>query len=172
MDPLRAVLVVTAFLLVVATLVPASAAAPPPEGVCGICGSQFEWAAQENGVNATVGESSLAVRVTTNGTSHWTASVTLNRAAADRFAENRTLLEHTVSQTYTSSRTVVDEPSNLAVTLDDRTVTATFTVPDATRQYPGGVLLFEEFVSHPPNGYAYVDADTLTVAGPSNTTIT
>lgn len=172
MRPPRTALAVLSVLLVTAMFLPAGAAAPPPEGVCGICGSGFERAADENGIDATVGESTLTVRATAEGESHWTATATLNRAAADQFAENHTLLERTVHRTYTTGRTVVDDPENLSVTLDDRTVTVAFTLPDTVRQYPGGVLLFDGFVSYPPNGNAYIDADALTVTGPAGTTIT
>lgn len=172
MRALYAVLAITAALLVVATLVPAGSTAPPPEGVCGICGPEFERAAADNGVNATVTESSLTVEITADGDSHWTATATLNRGATDQFAENRTLLYRTVNQSYGSYRTVVDEPANLSVALAGRTVTATFTVADATHRYPGGVVLFDGFARYPPHGAPYINADTLTVEGPSDTAIT
>lgn len=172
MRPPHAALAITFVVLIVVTLVPVGSAAPPPEGVCGVCGSEFERTAEGNGVNATVSESNLTVEVTVDGDSHWTATATLNRGAANQFAENRTLLHRTVNQTYASYRTVVDEPENLSVALNDRTVTVTFTVINASHQYPGGVLLFDEFVRYPPNGEAYIDTDTLTVKGPSSTTVT
>ncbi|QHS15887.1 hypothetical protein [Halopenitus persicus] len=172
MRPPHAVLVGSAVLLLLVGLVPAGSAAPPPEGVCGICGAEFERAAAADGVNATVGGSSLTVRVAADGTSRWRATATLNRAAANRFAENRTLLRRVVDRSYASSRTVVDEPENRSVALADRTVTVTFAVSDAAERYPGDVLLFTEFTRQPPHGAAYVNADRLTVAGPANTTVT
>jgi hypothetical protein len=172
MRPPHAALVVSSVLLLVLTSVPAGSAAPPPEGVCGVCGSEFERTAEENGIDATVRASNLTVQVTPAGDSHWTAIATLNRAAADQFARNRTLLDRTVRRTYASYRTVVDDPENLSVTLDDRTVTVTFTVANAAHRYPGGVLVFDEFARYPPDGEAYNDADTLIVTGPSGTTVT
>lgn len=172
MRPPRIALVIVAVLVVLPALVPVASAAPPPEGVCGVCGSAFERSAEEVGVDVTVVESNLTVQVTADGDSHWTAHSTLNRAAADRFAANRTLLKRTIERTYTSSRTVVDNPQNLSVVLDERTVTVTFTVEDVAHQYAGGVLLFDGFVRYPPNGDSYIDADTLTVHGPSGTVVT
>jgi len=166
------ILAIAAALLVVAILAPAGSTAPPPEGVCGICGPEFKRAAEDNGVNATVTESSLTVEITADGESHWTATATLNRDAAERFAENRTLLYRTVNQSHNSYRTVVDEPENLSVALADRTVTAMFTVSDATHRYPGGVLLFDGFARYPPHGAPYINTDTLTVEGPSDTAVT
>lgn len=172
MRPPRAVLVIVAVAVVVPALVPATAAAPPPEGVCGVCGSEFERSAEEVGVDATVVESDLTVRVTADGDSRWTAHATLSGPAADRFAANRSLLRRAVERTYDSSRTAVDEPRNLSVGLDDRTVTVSFTVADAARRYPGDVLLFDAFARSPPDGEPYVDADELTVRGPAGTAVT
>lgn len=166
------ILAIAAALLVVATLAPAGSAAPPLEGVCAICGPEFERTAEDNDVNATVSESSLTVEITADGDSHWTATATLNRGAAERFAENGTLLYRTVNQSYNSYRTVVDDPANLSVALADRTVTATFTVSHATHRYPGGVLLFDGFARYPPHGAPYINTDTLTVEGPSGMTVT
>ncbi|WP_229110860.1 hypothetical protein [Halapricum desulfuricans] len=166
------ILAIVAALLVVAILAPGGSTTPPPEGVCGICGPEFERAAEDNGVNATVTESSLTVEITADGDSHWTATATLNRDAAERFAGNRTLLYRTVGQSYSSYRTVVDDPENLSVALADPTVTATFTASDATHRYPGGVLLFDGFARYPPHGAPYINTDALTVEGPSGTAIT
>ena len=166
------VLVICSVLLVLGTIAPAGSAAPPPEGVCGICGSEFESAAQENGIDATVDESSLSVNVTADGVSHWTATATLDRNATKEFGEKRTLLFRTVNQSYSSYRTVVDDPENLTVTLNDRTLSVTFTVADATHLYPGDVLIFDKFVRHPPHGKAYVNTDRLRVNGPSSTIVT
>jgi len=172
MRALSVALAIAAALLVVAILAPAGSTAPPPEGVCGICGPEFERAAEDNGVNATVTESRLTVEITADGDSHWTATATLNRGAAERFDENRTLLYRTVNQSYSSYRTIVDEPANCSVALADRTVTATFTVSNATHRYPGGVLLFDGFARYPPHGTPYINTDTLTVEGPSGMTVT
>ncbi|WP_157971774.1 hypothetical protein [Halorussus litoreus] len=172
MRPPRVVLVIVAIAVVVPALVPATAAAPPPEGVCGVCGSAFEQSAEEVGVDATVVESDLAVHVSADGDSRWTAHVVLSRPAADRFAANRTLLRRAVEQTYASYRTAVDDPRNLSVGLDDRTVTVSFTVADAAQRYPGDVLLFDAFARSPPDGEPYVDADELSVHGPTGTAVT
>lgn len=106
MRPLHAIFVIMTVLILVATFVPATTAAPPPKDVYGICESEFERAAEKR-CNVTVGESSLFVHVTDDRDSHWTATATLNRGAANQFAENRTLPHHTINQTDTSYRTIL-----------------------------------------------------------------
>lgn len=172
MRPPHVVLAIFSVLLLLGTVVPAGSAAPPPEGVCGICGSEFERTAQKNGIDATVSESSLTVNVAADGMSYWEATATLNRDATKQLSENRTLLTRTVNQSYSSYRTVVDDPENLTVTLNDRTLSVTYTVADATHLYPGDVLVFDTFVRHPPHGEAYVNTDRLRVTGPSSTIVT
>ncbi|AHG01192.1 hypothetical protein HALLA_19375 [Halostagnicola larsenii XH-48] len=172
MRPPHVLFVLAAVFVLVVAFVPAGSAAPPPEGVCGVCGDDFEWTADENGVNASVDESSLGIRVTADGDSQWRATATLNRTAATQFEENQTALERTVTQTYSRSRILEGEPENLSATLEDRTLTVTFAVDDATHQYPGGVIVFDEFTQSPPTTDVYVNADTLTITGPSGTTVT
>lgn len=172
MRPPRVLLVLAAVLVLAVMFVPAGSAAPPPEGVCGVCGDEFEWTAEQNGVNTSVGESRLDIQVTADGSSQWNATATLNQTAAAQFEENQTALERTVTQTYSRSGILEDEPENLSATLEDRTLTVTFTVDDSTHQYPGGVIVFDEFTQSPPTTDVYVNADTFTIAGPSGTTVT
>lgn len=172
MRPPRVVLGIAVVFLLTVAFVPVGSPAPPPEGVCGICGDDFEWTAEENGVNASVDESSLDIQVTADGDSQWRATGTLNQTAATQFEENRTALERTVTQTYSQSGILEGEPENLSSTLEDRTLTVTFAVDDSTHQYPGGVIVFDEFTQSPPTTDVYVNADTLTITGPSGTTVT
>ncbi|SFS35360.1 hypothetical protein [Halostagnicola kamekurae] len=172
MRPPRVVLGIAVVLLFTVAFVPIGSPAPPPEGVCGICGDDFEWAAEQNGVNTSVGESDLEIRVDADGNSEWRATATLNRTAAAQFEENRTALERAVTRTYSHSGIVGDEVENLSTTLEDRTLTVAFAVDDSTHQYPGGVIVFDEFTQSPPTTDVYVNADTFTITGPSGTTVT
>lgn len=147
-------------------------AAPPPEGVCGVCGSAFVESGEQVGIDITIIESNLTVRLTPSGDSYWTAHTTVSEATADRFDASRTLLRDIVTRTYASSRTVVDNPNNVSIARNDQTVTVTFRVPDTVHRYPGNVLLFDSFVRYPPHGEAYLDADQLAVRGPSGTVVT
>lgn len=168
----RTPLAVVALLLVVPALASAPAAAPPPEGVCGVCGSAFEDSAAAAGVDARVVESDLVIEVDDDGDSRWTANVTLDAASADRFAANRALLERTVARTYDSPSTVVDAPHDLTVAIDDRTVTVTFALDGVAHRGVGGVWLFDPFVQSAGDGAPYVDADRLAVVGPPETAVT
>ncbi|WP_267642961.1 hypothetical protein [Haloarchaeobius amylolyticus] len=172
MRPPHAAIAVVALLLLVPALAPASAGAPPPEGVCGVCGPAFERAAEDAGVNASVGESELAVQVAADGDSRWTAVVDLDPAAADRFAANQSLLDRVVRETFDSYRTVVDDPRNLSTRLDGRTLTVAWTVPDAAHRRTGDVLLFDVFTQDQGEGEAYVDSDSLAVRGPEGSVVT
>ncbi|WP_226023151.1 hypothetical protein [Halomicrobium salinisoli] len=172
MRPPRYALLAVAALLALPLLAPAASAAPPPENVCGVCGASFERSAERLGVDAIVAQSDLDVRVRADGDSRWTARATVNRAAAERFAANRTLLERAVRETYASHRTVVDDPRNLSVALDGRTITATFAVENVTQRYPGDVLLFDAVASDRSDGNPRLDADEATIRGPSGTVVT
>jgi len=159
-------------LLVLPALASVPSAAPPPEGVCGVCGSSFEHSAASAGVDATVLDSDLAIDIDDDGNSRWTAHVTLDEASAERFAANRTLLERVVDRTYESTRTVVDDPQDRSVAMEGRTLTVTFTRPDAAHRQVGGVWLFDAFVQSPGDGAPFVDADRITVTGPPDTAVT
>lgn len=172
MRPPRVVLGVGVVLLLAVAFVPIGSPAPPPEGVCGICGDEFEWTAEQNGVNTSVGESALEIRVDADGNSQWRATATLNRTAAAQFEENRTALKRAVTRTYSHSGIVGGEVENLSTTLEDRTLTVAFAVDDSTHQYPGGVIVFDEFTRSPPTTDVYVNANTFTITGPSGTTVT
>jgi len=171
MRPARTACLVLAFVLVLPALAPVSSTHPPPERVCGVCGSAFEDAAQYEGVNATVRESELTVRVDADGDSHWQASVTVNEEASERFAANRTLFERIVDRS-SDGRTVVDEPRNRSLVLDGRTIRVSFVVEDAVSRSVGDVLLFESFDSGPTGSGIALDADRLVVRGPPGTTVT
>ncbi|WP_439025901.1 hypothetical protein [Haloarchaeobius sp. DT45] len=172
MRPSHAVIALLVVVLFVPAFAPAPAAAPPPEAVCGLCGSAFEDAADEAGVETEIRESKLVVRLDEDGHSHWTAFVSVNPGAADQFAANRSLLDRAVRQTLDSHRTVVDDPRDLQVAVDGQRVTVTFEVADAAHRRPGGVLLFDTFTQEQSEGEAYVDADRLVVRGPDGWTVT
>ncbi|MCT9096191.1 hypothetical protein [Haloarchaeobius sp. HME9146] len=172
MRPPHAAIAVVALLLLVPVFAPAPAAAPPPEGVCGVCGPGFERAAEDAGVNVTVAESQLVVRVDDDGDSRWTATVEVNPEAADEFTTNHSLLDRVVRATFDSSRTVVDEPRDLTAQVHDRTLVIQWTVPDAAHRRTGDVLLFDVFTQDQGEGEAYVDADRVAVRGPEHRVVT
>ncbi|SFR93602.1 hypothetical protein SAMN05216559_1331 [Halomicrobium zhouii] len=168
----RYALLAVAALLALPLVAPATSAAPPPEDVCGVCGHEFEQTAADLGANVTVVESELDVRVAEAGSSRWTARVWVDERGAEHFAANRTLLEQTVERTYESGYTVVDNPRNLSVTLDERLVVVTFTVDDAAQRYPGGVVVFDAVASDSADGNPRLVADEVTVRGPPSTVVT
>lgn len=166
----RSVLVVVT-LLVAGALVTTVGGAPPPQGICGVCGAEFERTAEESGVDATVVESQARVAVAANGTAVWTATVTVDRESAREFAANATLRRSVVERTYDSGRTVVDRPRALTVTQEDRTITVRFRQPNATTR-TAGVVLFTGFSTAPFDGAPALDADRIVVEGPPGTSAT
>jgi len=79
--------------LVVALLaaVAPTTAAPPPEDVCGACGSQFESAVADAGGSVSVAESALDVQVFENGSARVVVTNRLAGSDGDWVADNPTL---------------------------------------------------------------------------------
>ncbi|WP_435360675.1 hypothetical protein [Haloarchaeobius sp. DFWS5] len=170
MRPPHIALVFVALLLLTPATLPATTAAPPPEAICGVCGESLEDAASDAGVTATVETSELAGQVDENGTATWTARVELNDDAADRFAAEPELRERVVTAALDGRYIVFDDTQNVTSSVDGDTLLVRFDTPDVAHRSVGGVLLFDAFTQD--DGRAFVDADRLTVAGPSGTAVT
>ncbi|MFB6152125.1 MAG: hypothetical protein ABEJ40_10000 [Haloarculaceae archaeon] len=75
--------------LVAVVLVPVTAAAPPPQTVCGVCGENLETAAAREGVSLAVTNSSLTIAVDEDGTGRWRARVGVAAAGGGANATGR-----------------------------------------------------------------------------------
>ncbi|WP_267642960.1 hypothetical protein [Haloarchaeobius amylolyticus] len=164
--------VVAALLVLVlaGSLVPAATASSPPERVCPVCDQQFEEAAHELDLNATVDRSSLRVDVRDDGSSRWTARVTLSPETAPTYRDDPAQLREVVDTAFEAHNNLVEDPRNVSVRFEDRTAVVGFTVPDVAHRGVGGVLVVDYF--HTIGGrYTMLNADEFVVAGPSETVV-
>lgn len=159
--------------LLVALLAAAPAtAAPPPQELCGVCGDEFSTVAPGEGVPLNVEHSTATITLRSDGSGHWHARVRVTGSAAERLAANATLRERVVRETYAHGRTVVDDPRNLATSVENKTLVVDFDVPGVARSGPGGVV-YAEFLSRSgTEGAVELDADRIEIRGPNGTVVT
>jgi len=156
-SPLAAVL---SLLVVGALFAPAGLAAPPPAQVCAVC--------HELETDGVVVESELVVAVDGKEDSTWTSQVTVDEPTAARLAANQTRLDRLVSGAF-GSDTAVDEPRDLSYTLDGQQLRVQYAAPDTVQTGRSGVVLFTGLDAVPR---ATINTDTLTVHGPTGSTVT
>lgn len=177
MRPARHFVVAIVAILVLVPVLTASAvgptvAAPPPEELCGVCGPALEGEASEVGVALTVEHSSATIDVVEGGTGHWHARVRLDDAAATRVAQNATLREHVVRETYAHGRTVVDEPRDLQTSVENDTLVVDFDLPNVAHESVGGAVLVDLLDYRTRRAGIRVVADELRIRGPEGTAVT
>jgi len=171
--PVVALLAVLVFSPVLAAAaVGPTAGAPPPEELCGVCGPEFEAEAADAGVALSVEHSAATIAVGQDGTGHWHARVRIDETSATRLAENATLREHLVRETYAHGRTVVDDPRDLRTSVENGTLVVDFDVPKAAHRSLGGVVLVDLLDPRTRRAAIRVDADELRITGPDGTAVT
>ncbi|MEF8840509.1 MAG: hypothetical protein V5A62_02630 [Haloarculaceae archaeon] len=159
-------------LLVVALLVlPVPAlASPQPTPVCGFCGEQFAGAADESGVNATVAESTVVVRVHDNGSATWTVRNRLSNGSA-AFRDRPGLLDEAGSRLAADHYGLPERSAFVAARMDGDTAVLVYRDPDAATRHAG--LLVVDYLhdgGHEP--WYHVNAERFTVAGPDGSVVT
>lgn len=157
-------------LLVLALLVlPIPAlSSPQPTPVCGFCGAQFAGAADEAGVNTTVAESTVVVRVNENGSAIWTVRNRLsNGAGALRPAQ----LDAAASRLAGDHYGLPDRATFVSARMDGETAVLVYRDADATTRRAG--LLVVDYLHD--GGYEpwyHVNAERFTIRGPAGTVVT
>ncbi|QLG29364.1 hypothetical protein HUG10_18310 [Halorarum halophilum] len=158
-------------LLVVASLVAVPAAVDaraPAQAVCGVCTDQLDDAAADRGVALERASSDLTIRVAENGSTRWTAHVTLAQGA--EALRNDSLREAVVAD---ARRRTVADPGAVASRVDDDTLVVSYRVDGATERETG-VLLFTAFHENGPvvpfamggPGPIYLGADAVALHAP------
>lgn len=158
-----------AALLVCLTVVAPAAASPQPTPVCGFCGAQFESAAADAGVNATVAGSDVHIQVHRDGSATWTVELELDEGA-EAFAASPSQLE-------TVARSLLDRRRGLPETASftDAALEGTATVlryhdaDAATRQ--AGLLVVDYLHDRGGQPWYHVNADRFVVTGPTGTVV-
>ncbi|PSQ09244.1 hypothetical protein BRC93_13435 [Halobacteriales archaeon QS_5_70_15] len=137
--------------------------------MCGFCGGQFADAADESGVNVTVAESSVVVRVHENGSAAWTVRNRLS-SGSEPFREESELLETTASRLATDHDGLPEEPSFVSARMDGDTAVLVYHDSDAATRHAG--LLVVDYLhdgGHEP--WYHVNAERFTVRGPEGTVV-
>lgn len=151
----RSLLVVA--LVLSLTVVGATAASPPPEPLCGVCGDSLTESAADHGVGLSTGESHLSIRIAENGSAHWRGRVEL-RSGADALRENdrrrRSIVRDSVD------RSAMDGPG-VRSTVVNGTLVVTYRDSDFARRSAGAVVV--DSLTSP---YLTARADTIVVHAP------
>lgn len=174
------VAVVAVLALVVVAPAPA-AGAHPPVPLCGGCTGGFEDAAADHGANATVQRSELALDFHANGTATGEATVRVDERAANRFQENASLLDAVARDAFVTpersershwaSDAVIQGVENVRASIDARTVTVRFALPDVARDGYGGVVYTDLFLRNSTVGGIDVEVDRATITGPEGSVL-
>lgn len=160
--------------LVLATVVGATAASAPPVEVCTVCGDRFEAAADRHGVDLAVAESTLDVHVREDGSARWVVRNRLDADGAQALRDNRSALDAVVRDALADRRypaagghaTLVENPMNVTASLDGDTVVVSFTVEEFAHRSVGGLLVADGFHVERDGRYLSADADRVTVHAP------
>jgi hypothetical protein len=161
--------------LVVVAVVGAAVAAPtaarePPRAACAVCTDALDDAAAAAGVALESGDSTMVVTVAENGSTRWTARVTL-ASGADRLT-NDSLRSAVVADAMNRGRPAAT-PEAVSSRLDGDVLVVGYRDTDAA-EAEVGVLLFTAFRASDPvgpfvgggEGTVSVGADELVVRGP------
>ena len=142
-------------------------ASPQPTPVCGFCGEQF---AAEAGVNVTVVESTVLVRVHENGSATWTVRNELSNGS-EAFRERPELLEAAASGLAIGHHGLPGRAEPVSARMDGDTAVLVYRDPDAASRHAG--LLVVDYLHD--GGYEpwyHVNAERFTVRGPGGTVVT
>jgi hypothetical protein len=167
MDMRRAALLA---LLGVVLLAAAAGARPQPIPICGFCGDNFEHAADDSGVNATVDESSVVVQVHENGSATWTVRNRLTNGS-DRFRDDPGRLDAVGRSLADGSRGVASDPRFVSARMDGDTAVLVYRDGDAA-QRRAGLLVVDYLHDDGYERWYIVDADEFTIRGPAGTVVT
>lgn len=157
-------------LLLLAALVTPAAASPQPTPVCGFCGSQFEAATVEHGINATVTESTVVIQVHDNGSAVWTIRNRLS-TGAEAFRENPDRLNRIAKSLLEEHYGLPGDATFVSARMDGDNAVLTYRDADAATRHAG--LLVVEYLHD--GGYEpryHVNADRFTIRGPEGTVVT
>lgn len=162
-------LALLAGLVVLATLAAPATASPQPTPVCRFCGHQFEGAAADAGVNATVSNSAVLVRVHDDGSATWTARLELSNGT-DAFAASPGRLDATAQALLADSYGLPQGATFLDASLEGDTAVLRYRDPDAAERH-AGLLVVDYLHDRGGQPWYHVNADRFTVRGPDGSVV-
>jgi len=163
----RLALPAAALVVALALATGATAAAPPPEDICGACGDSFESAAADANVSVTVVESSLDVHVRANGSARVVVENDLAGDGAARVANHSAAVLAALADNHDG---IAPVPENATLRADGSRVTISYTDANFGHRSLGGVVLADA-VRDARSGWA-VDTDRFRLHAPDGYTIT
>lgn len=140
------------------------AATPPPEDVCGACGTHFESAVEDAGGSVTVTESTLDVWVFDNG-SAWV--VAENQLAGDGTDWVRAHRDQVAAELAEENAGLAAVPNDATINVVHDRVYVAHAAPGFAHTSVGGVVLVDAFRDTASTGWA-VNADTFRLYAPDN----
>jgi len=163
----RLALPAAALVVALALATGATAAAPPPEDICGACGDGFESAAADTGVSVTVTESSLDIHVRTNGSARVVVENDLAGDGAARVANHSAAVLAALADNHDG---IAPVPENATLRATGSQVMISYTDTHFGHRSLGGVVLADA-VRDARSGWA-VDTDRFRLHAPDGYTIT
>lgn len=158
---------------IVGTVAVPTAAAPPPESLCSVCGPTFAESAADHDVTATVEHATLEIKLGENGNSHWIVTNRLgSNSEFEQLRANGTL-SRIVNDSITDpfrERPDPERVSNLTTELDGNTVIVEFDVANVAKTERG--ILFVEYLRESGRRGLFVPVNELTVTGPDGYGVT
>jgi len=175
MSPGRTALpVALAVLAVLSVLAPLAAvpatASTPPDRVCPVCGGEAGDAVGDSGAELNVTRSTVEMRVREDGSVRFRARVGVDDATADALADNESAVDALVADAFEYGYVGDDRGAqNVTATFADGELRVGWTIPDATRDGPGGTTLLTLFGES--NRGITLQADRLVLYGPDGTAV-
>lgn len=149
-------------------------ASPQPRVICELCGTSFEDAANEQGLDVTVPRSTVSIQIHDNGSATWLVTNRVDEDAAGQLSENPQLLDQLV-QTETTGRRgphAFDggEITLQSTTVANQTVRIRFRDSDAGSTH-FGVVVVDYLHSEGVRGGWMFNADRVSFIGPPETAV-
>lgn len=167
--PARPALSALAALLLLASLAPPAIASPQPTPVCGPCGAGFERAAEKQGVDANVTESTAVVRVHPNGSATWTVRNRLG-SGADLLRREPDRLDRVADALAADRHRLLADATLVDARLDGDVAVLTFRDPDAVSRH-AGLLVVDSLHDRGREPWYHVNADRFAILGPEGTVV-
>lgn len=163
----RLALPAAALVVALALATGATAAAPPPEDICGACGDGFESAAADANVSVAVAESSLDVHVRANGSARVVVENDFAGDGAARVANHSAAVLAALADNHDG---IAPVPGNATLRATGSQVMISYTDTHFGHRSLGGVVLADA-VRDARSGWA-VDTDRVRLHAPDGYTIT
>lgn len=157
-------------LLLILSLVAPAAASPQPSPVCAYCSSSFEDGADEHGIAASVGESTVDVHVHENGSATWVVRNRLE-TGADAFRESPEKISRVGDGLQSRNGGLASNAEFVSATVDGDTAVLVYRDPAAVDRH-AGVLVVDYLHDDGNEPWYVINADRFTIHAPEGSLVT